>query len=252
MVCLNTPKASSSFKTDNLHRQLLEHIASQPENPFSRLIAAQKLAIIPNFTLESGEILTDVPVAYKTSGFLNEARDNAMVICHALTGSADVWDWWGPLVGPGRAFDMGKFFVVCCNSLGSPYGSASPCTQDPATGRIYGPEFPLTTIRDDVKLVPLPQLQYDIQKRYVELIKGHISIHKLVMDYLGIRKIAVVIGGSMGGMLVLEWAYFGKDYVRAIVPLATSSRHSAWCISWGEAQRQSIYSDPKYGKYRPS
>lgn len=162
MVCVNP-----SFKfqlTDNPHRQLLEHIASQPENPFSGLISGQKLAIIPNFTLESGEILTDVPVAYKTSGFLNEARDNVMVICHALTGSADVLDWWGPLVGPGRAFDMGKFFIVCCNSLGSPYGSASPCTQDPATGRIYGPEFPLTTIRDDVKLVSLPRLQYDTPK----------------------------------------------------------------------------------------
>jgi homoserine O-acetyltransferase/O-succinyltransferase len=76
----------------------------------------------------------------------------------------------------------------------------------------------------------------------------HGSLHKLLLDDLGIRQVAVVIGGSMGGMLVLEWAYFGKDYVRAIVPIATSSRHSAWGISWGEAQRQSIYSDPKYGK----
>lgn len=82
----------------------------------------------------------------------------------------------------------------------------------------------------------------------LELTECYFSIHKLVLDYLGVRQIAVVIGGSMGGMLVLEWAYFGKDYVKAIVPLATSSRHSAWCISWGEAQRQSIYSDPKYGK----
>lgn len=173
-----------------------------------------------------------------------------MVICHALTGSADVWDWWGPLVGPGRAFDMGKFFIVCCNSLGSPYGSASPCTQDPTTGRIYGPEFPLTTIRDDVKLVALPWLPL-LCGGNLELMKWPNSIHKLVLDFLGIRKIAVVIGGSMGGMLVLEWAYFGKDYVKAIVPIATSSRHSAWCISWGEAQRQSIYSDPRYGMYRP-
>lgn len=71
----------------------------------------------------------------------------------------------------------------------------------------------------------------------------------MVLDDLGVKQVAVVIGGSMGGMLVLEWAYFGIEYVRAIVPLATSSRHSAWCISWGEAQRQSIYSDPKYGTY---
>src|ERR1700753_1597342 len=72
------------------------------------------------------------------------------------------------------------------------------------------------------------------------------SLHKLLLDDLGVRQVAAVIGGSMGGMLVLEWAYFGKDYVRSIVPIATSSRHSAWGISWGEAQRQSIYSDPKY------
>ncbi|KAI1105827.1 homoserine O-acetyltransferase [Jackrogersella minutella] len=148
-----------------------------------------------------------------------------MVICHALTGSADVSDWWGPLLGgPGRAFDTSRFFIVCMNSLGSPYGTASPVTAkdgDPSKER-YGPEFPLTTIRDDVNL------------------------HKLLLDDLGVHQVAAVIGGSMGGMLVLEWAYFGKDYVRTIVPIATSSRHSAWGISWGEAQRQSIYADPKY------
>lgn len=143
----------TDLEMTQLISSLLEHVTSQPENPFSKLISGQKIVRIPSFTLESGVTLTDVSVAYKTSGVLNDSRDNAMVICHALTGSADVWDWWGPLVGPGRAFDTGRFFVVCCNSLGSPYGSASPCTEDPATGRIYGPEFPLTTVRDDVKLV---------------------------------------------------------------------------------------------------
>lgn len=126
--------------------------------------------------------------------------------------------------GLGRAFDMTRFFIVCLNSLGSPYGSASPVTSvdGDANRERYGPEFPLTTIRDDV------------------------NIHKLVLDDLGVKKIAAAVGGSMGGMLVLEYAYFGIDYVRAIVPIATSSCHSAWCISWGEAQRQSIYCDPKY------
>ncbi|KAF8471959.1 Alpha/Beta hydrolase protein [Kalaharituber pfeilii] len=199
-----------------------ERITSQPENPFFDLISDQSVAVVPLFTLESGVTLHQVPVAYKTWGKLNANRDNAMVICHALTGSADVEDWWGPLIGPGRAFDTKRYFVVCCNSLGSPYGSASPCTLNPDTGERYGPEFPLTTIRDDV------------------------AIHKLILDDLGVKQVAVAIGGSMGGMLVLEWAYYGLDYVRAIVPLATSARHSAWCISWGEAQRQSIYSDPKY------
>jgi len=204
---------------------IAERLHSEPENPFSKLIPDQKIAVVPSFTLESGVTLRNVPVAYKTFGTLSVERDNAMVICHALTGSADVADWWGPLLGgPGKAFDISRFFVVCINSLGSPYGSASPVTfkdGDPALG-YYGPEFPLTTIRDDVNLF------------------------KLILDDLGVRQIAAVIGGSMGGMLVLEFAYFGQDYVRTIVPIATSARYSAWGISWGEAQRQSIYSDPKY------
>ncbi|KAI0022725.1 homoserine O-acetyltransferase [Xylariomycetidae sp. FL0641] len=202
-----------------------ERIRQEPENPYASLIPDQEIAVIPSFTLESGVTLRNVPLAYTTRGKLSPNADNVMVICHALTGSADVSDWWGPLIGgPGRAFDTSRFFVVCMNSLGSPYGTASPVTAkdgDPNNER-YGPEFPLTTIRDDVNL------------------------HKLLLDDLGVRQVAAVIGGSMGGMLVLEWAYLGKDYVRTIVPIATSSQHSAWGISWGEAQRQSIYADPKY------
>ncbi|KAL8732286.1 MAG: hypothetical protein Q9166_002858 [cf. Caloplaca sp. 2 TL-2023] len=203
----------------------VERAEGQPENPFASLIPDQYIAIVPQYTLESGVVLHHVPVAYSTRGKLSPNGDNVLVICHALSGSADVSDWWGPLVGGnGKAFDTTRFFIVCLNSLGSPYGSASPVTSidgDPNLGR-YGPEFPLTTIRDDV------------------------NIHKLILDDLGVRQIAAVVGGSMGGMLVLEYAYFGKGYVRNIVPIATSSRHSAWGISWGEAQRQSIYCDPKY------
>ncbi|KAF2730678.1 homoserine o-acetyltransferas-like protein [Polyplosphaeria fusca] len=200
-------------------------VTEQPENSFAKLIPDQTIAIIPQVTLESGVVLHNIPVAYKTYGNLSPQGDNAMVICHALTGSADVGDWWGPLLGgTGKAFDISRFFVVCINSLGSPYGSASPVTakhNDPALG-LYGPEFPLTTVRDDV------------------------NVFKLLLDDLGVQQIAAVVGGSMGGMLVLEFAYFGKDYVKSILPIATSARYSAWGISWGEAQRQSIYSDPKY------
>lgn len=112
--------------------------------------------MIPSLVLESGVTLYNVPVAYTTRGRLSPKGDNAMVVCHALTGSADVGDWWGPLLGgPGRALDVSRFFVVCINCLGSPYGTASPVTArdgDPSKGH-YGPEFPLTTIRDDVKSV---------------------------------------------------------------------------------------------------
>ncbi|KAF2431745.1 homoserine O-acetyltransferase [Tothia fuscella] len=222
---MTTPNAESITPSNGKSKPKFQHVSSLPENPFSALIPDQKIAIIPSFTLESGDTLLNVPLAYKTYGKLAPDADNAMVICHALTGSADVGDWWGPLLGgPGKAFDISRFFVVCMNSLGSPYGSASPVTNidgDPEKGH-YGPEFPLTTIRDDV------------------------NIFKVLLDQLGVRQIAVVIGGSMGGMLVLEFAYFGKDYVRSIIPIATSARYSAWGISWGEAQRQSIYCDPKY------
>ncbi|KAF8948363.1 homoserine O- acetyltransferase [Haplosporangium gracile] len=199
-----------------------ERRTSQPENPFSKLVPSQTIAIVPEFTLDSGHVLYQVPVAYRTWGTLNETGDNVMIICHALSGSADVEDWWGPLMGPGRAFDPTKFFIICCNVLGSPYGTASPVTLNPETNVSYGPEFPLATIRDDVRL------------------------HKLILDDLGVKSVAMCIGGSMGGMQVLEWSFFGPDYIKAIVPIATSAKHSAWCISWGEAQRQSIYSDPSY------
>ncbi|KAE8405916.1 Alpha/Beta hydrolase protein [Aspergillus pseudonomiae] len=223
----------------------VERLDSQPENPFSNLIADQLFVSIPSFTLESGVTLYNVPVAYTTRGQLSETGDNALVICHALSGSADVADWWGPLLGgPGQAFDTSRFFVICLNSLGSPYGSASAVTYkdgNPEKG-LYGPEFPLTTVRDDVRYV----IDYVGNVEVCKATHTKYRIHKIVLDHLGIRQIAAVVGGSMGGMLTLEYAYFGKDYVRAIVPIATSPRHSAWCISWGEAQRQSIYSDPKY------
>ncbi|CAO3698688.1 hypothetical protein G6F70_003591 [Rhizopus microsporus] len=194
------------------------------KNKLVKLISDQNITIIPEFTLESGVQLRNIPIAWKSWGKLNEEANNCMVICHALTGSADVEDWWGPLIGPKRAFDPTKFFIVCCNVLGSPYGSASPLTINPETGNIYGPEFPLVSIRDDVNL------------------------HRLILDDLGVKQVAICIGGSMGGMQVLEWAQLGKEYVRSIVPIATSGRHSAWGISWGEAQRQSIYSDPNYAE----
>ncbi|WRT66557.1 homoserine O-acetyltransferase [Kwoniella shivajii] len=195
---------------------------SSSANPFSKLIS-QNITTIPTFKLESGVELKDVPVAYKTWGKLNENCDNVLVICHALTGSADVEDWWGPLLGPDKAFDPTRFFIFCANVMGSPYGTISSVTTNPETGKPFGPEMPGSSVKDDVRL------------------------HYIVLKSLGVKSVAAVIGGSMGGMTCLEWPLNSPPgFVKAIVPLATSARHSAWCISWGEAQRQSIYSDPDY------
>lgn len=192
-------------------------------NPYSKFVQGQRVVQIPELQLESGLTLYNIPIAYKTWGNLNETGDNVLVICHALTGSSDVSDWWGPLLGNDLAFDPSRFFIICLNSMGSPYGSFSPLSINEATGERYGPEFPLCTVRDDVRA------------------------HRIVLDSLGVTSIACVIGGSMGGMTALEWTViYGEAYVKNLVALATSARHSAWCISWSEAQRQSIYSDPKY------
>ena len=181
---------------------------------------------ISEFALESGETLHNVPVAYRSWGQLNNRGDNALVVCHALTGSADAADWWGDLVGPGRALDTDRFFVICVNALGSPYGTASPVTINPATEMPYGPDFPQTTPRDTVRL------------------------HRQLLDRLGVQQVAAAIGGSMGGMHVLEWAFErtddGAPFVRSLVPVAVGGRHSAWCIGWSEAQRQAIYADPNW------
>ncbi|KAJ1566057.1 homoserine O- acetyltransferase [Cladochytrium tenue] len=209
---------------------------------YSSFVPDQSIHVLDELQLESGAVLRQAPVAYKTWGTLNAARDNAMVICHALSGSCDVADWCVVLpipvshipccaLRPGRAFDTDVFFIFCGNVLGSPYGSCSPVTLKPgSTSERYGPEFPVATSRDDVKL-----------SRGVPL-----GAHKRVLDALGVRQVQFVIGGSMGGMQVLEWAFFGPEYVKCIAPIATSGRQSAWCISWGESQRQAIYSDPNY------
>ncbi|WVQ99521.1 homoserine O-acetyltransferase [Kwoniella sp. CBS 9459] len=196
--------------------------ANPNPNPYAAMIS-QNIVTIPSFTLESGVQLSNVPVAYKTWGKLNERADNCLVICHALTGSADVEDWWGPLLGPDKAFDPTRFFIFCANVIGSPYGTISSVTLNLETGRPFGPEMPGSSPKDDVRL------------------------HYTVLRSLGVKSVAAVVGGSMGGMTVLEWPLNSPPgFVRSIIPLATSARHSAWCISWGEAQRQSIYSDPDY------
>ncbi|KAF6788199.1 homoserine O-acetyltransferase [Colletotrichum sojae] len=210
---------------------VLVDFSPDPDNYYARLIRNQNFAIIPSLQLDSGDVLSQCPVAYKCWGRLNDQGDNVLVICHALTGSSDVSDWWSPLIGPGKAFDPRHFLIFCGNVFGSPYGSASPLTTNPHTGRRYASSFPQTTIRDDVRA------------------------HKLVLDALGVKSVAAVIGGSMGGMTTLEWPLCtSPGFIRNIIPIATAADHSAWGISWAETQRQCIYSDPKFreGYYEPT
>ena len=174
------------------------------------------------FPLESGEELFEVQVAYRTWGRLNAAKDNGVLICHAFTGSADADYWWGPLYGSAKALDPDRDFIICSNILGSCYGTTGPTSMNPKTGEMYGANFPQITIRDMVHL----------QARFLEA--------------MGVRSLNMVIGGSLGGMQVLEWAVLYPDRVRAIAPIAISGRHSAWCIAWSEAQRQAIYADPNW------
>ena len=186
------------------------------------------IEIIPSFTLENGAVLREVPVAYQTWGTLNEAGNNAVVVGHSLTSNTDAATWWRGFIGPGCALDTEHYFVICINVPGSPYGSVSPVSINPATAQPYGADFPQTTVRDTV------------------------ALHKMLLDRLGVRQIAFAIGGSMGGMQVLEWAFYG-DFVRGLVPIGVGGRHSAWCIGWSEAQRQAIYADPRWqdGRYDP-
>ena len=181
-----------------------------------------------DFRLESGEVMPHVTVAFHTWGTLNDRRDNAIVVCHTLTGDTRATEWWSDLVGPGKPIDTDRFFVVCANILGSPYGSSSPVTGQPGRLNTYGGAFPRVSIRDSV------------------------SVQRRLVRYLGVKQVACVVGASMGGMLALEFA-FHRDLVRSIVVIAAGARHSPWSIAWTEAQRQAIFADPDWngGAYAP-
>ncbi len=184
------------------------------------------------FHFESGSSLGPIDVAFETYGELNKERTNCVLVCHALTGSAHaglynseddkVPGWWDGIIGPGKALDTTKYFVVCSNILAGCYGTTGPVTMNPVTMREYGTTFPLTTIRDMVR----------VQKR--------------LLDWLGVERIRLVIGGSMGGMQVIEWAVMYPELVEHIAPIATGASHSAWGIGLNEVARQAIFNDPAY------
>ncbi|NNE34038.1 MAG: homoserine O-acetyltransferase [Rhodothermales bacterium] len=184
--------------------------------------------IVPTFTTEGGETVYNAPIAYQTWGELNETADNCIVVCHALTGNTDVQDWWGGVLGTGRALDPSQHFVVCLNVPGSPYGSISPLSLDQRSGRRFGVAFPRFTIRDAVRL------------------------HRLALEQIGVRRIRLAVGGSLGGMQAVEWC-FHTDFVDRGAAIACGANHSAWCIGWSSAQRAAICADPTWdnGNYHP-
>ncbi|MCS6892403.1 MAG: homoserine O-acetyltransferase [Rhodovarius sp.] len=185
--------------------------------------------------LDCGVHFAPLAVAYRTYGRLNAARSNAVLICHALTGDQYVAEthpvtgrkgWWAHMVGPGLPVDTDRFFVICANVLGGCMGSSGPRERRP-DGTPWGTDFPTITIRDMVRA------------------------QKLLIDHLGISRLLAVVGGSMGGMQVLEWAATYPESVFAAAPIACASHHSAQNIAFHEVGRAAIHADPDYhgGRY---
>ncbi|MBY0295958.1 MAG: homoserine O-acetyltransferase [Methylobacterium sp.] len=186
--------------------------------------------------MDAGVALAPWQIAYQTEGTLNAARTNAVLVCHALTGDQHVTQrhpvtgkpgWWETLVGPGKPVDTERYFVICANVVGSCMGTTGPASINPATGRPYGLDFPLVTIRD--------------------MVRGQ----AMLLDRLGIPDLFLCIGGSMGGMQVLQWAASYPDRVFAAMPIATGARHSAQNIAFHEVGRQAVMADPEWhaGRY---
>lgn len=171
------------------------------------------------FVLESGETLDDVTVAYRTWG---EPGTRAILICHALTGSADVEAWWPDIIGTNRVFDPDRDYIICSNILGSCYGTTGPVSLLPGSPGRYRSDFPQITIRDMV------------------------GLQRHLLDHLGVERLELVTGPSLGGMQALEWAASFPERVESIVPIGVGGKHSAWCIGQTEAQRAAIYADPEW------
>ena len=181
--------------------------------------------------LESGKFLKNPVIAYETYGKLNKKKDNAILICHALSGSANAAfyhkgsqkpGWWDFVIGPGKSIDTNKFFVICSNVIGSCYGSTGPSSINPDTNKHYALEFPVITIKDMVK------------------------VQKKLIDYLGIDSLYSIIGGSMGGMQVLQWCNLYPEIIKSAVIIATTYKHNAIQIAFHEVGRYAIMSDPNW------
>jgi homoserine O-acetyltransferase len=204
--------------------------ADEPHARIARFGADQPLH------LDAGVDLAPWQIAYQTYGSLNSDRSNAILVCHALTGDQHVANqhpvtgkpgWWEVLIGPGKIVDTDRYFVICSNVIGGCMGSSGPASRNPATNRAWGLDFPVITIRDMVRA------------------------QAALIDHLGIETLFAVLGGSMGGMQVLQWAASYPQRVFAALPIATGARHSAQNIAFHEVGRQAVMADPEWrsGRY---
>ncbi len=205
----------------------------EANDPSSRVVTLEPES---GLSMECGARPARIQVAYQTYGSLNADRSNAVLICHALTGDQHVANphpitrktgWWEVMVGPGRPIDTNRFFVICSNVLGGCMGTTGPASFNAATGRPFGLEMPVVTIKDMVK------------------------VQALLVDHLGIERLFCVAGGSMGGMQVLQWAALFPKRVFSALPIATAARHSSQNIAFHEVGRQAVMADPNWrgGKY---
>jgi len=207
------------------------------ENDSIGIVKPNSVNIEQSLDLDCGKILDNFSLIYETYGNLNQEKNNAILICHALSGdhhaagyhSADDKKpgWWDSCIGPGKPFDTNKFFVVSLNNIGGCMGSTGPNTVDKNTGNEYGPDFPIITVNDWVKS------------------------QKLLADYLGIEAWACVIGGSLGGMQAMQWAISYPDKIKNSIIVASAAKLSAQNIAFNEVARQAIITDPEFhdGRY---
>ena len=209
---MNSINSSDDLRTDKFSKYIEEF-----EIPFT-------------LNLERGDQLENVKVAYETYGELNQDKSNCILVCHAITGDShvakhdenDVPGWWDIMVGPGKPLDTNKYFVICSNILGSCRGTTGPNSINPKTGKYYGADFPVVTIKDMV------------------------IVQKYLIDHLKIDKLLGVIGGSLGGFQCLEWATQFPDKVEGCLPIASSSRLTTQGLAFDVVARNSIISDPYF------
>src|SRR5438552_3947505 len=197
------------------------------------MIVEASIVRFDSIALDSGATLAPVDVAYETYGALNASKSNAILVLHAFSGDAHAAGispetgkpgWWDNMIGPGKAFDTNRYFVICSNVLGGCRGTTGPASINPATNVPYAMSFPVITVGDMVRL------------------------QKMLVDWFGIPRLLTVSGGSMGGMQALEWAVAHPDRVVTAIPIATTARHSAQQIAFNEVGRQAVMADPDWNE----